>query len=341
VTGEGAIVSERSFADTFIAQLDSAGDSGFELVESFATEARAEDLYLDFKEKEDASLAELSPGDKRHLAKAISGFAHSEGGLIVWGIRASREGNDLESSDVARDIRPIANLDAFQANLNATISQATNPPVSGVRNIKVLKPSPPNCGYVVTYIPAGSLHRADWCNNNFYKRSGSSFYPMEPFDIRDVIMRSGYPKIRLDFSWHPQGSGMAGHRLYQLMLSVSNAGPTILESWKLVVECPPAISARGFPGFSRPLTYFPVNELVGGDRQEVISHPAFGIKFHPIMPEDSVQILGQGAPAQFHYQMDAEVANAGGSMIQWRFYGSDIPAQRGDIVVGPGSYCEF
>ena len=48
-----------------------------------------EHLYLDFKILRDASLASLDY--KRNLARALSGFANSSGGLIIWGVEARKK----------------------------------------------------------------------------------------------------------------------------------------------------------------------------------------------------------------------------------------------------------
>lgn len=44
-----------------------------------------EGLYVDFKQKSDRQEPGLNNDDRANLAKAISGFANTDGGLIVLG----------------------------------------------------------------------------------------------------------------------------------------------------------------------------------------------------------------------------------------------------------------
>jgi predicted HTH transcriptional regulator len=46
-----------------------------------------EELFLDYKRSSTTlPSARLNDDDRKNLAKAISGFANSEGGVIVWGV---------------------------------------------------------------------------------------------------------------------------------------------------------------------------------------------------------------------------------------------------------------
>ena len=45
-----------------------------------------EHFHVDFKTKNRPAQSSLSEPDKKNLAKAISGFANSGGGVLIWGI---------------------------------------------------------------------------------------------------------------------------------------------------------------------------------------------------------------------------------------------------------------
>jgi hypothetical protein len=53
----------------------------WETVKEWVASNREEDLHLDFKEKGRGSPSDLDESDKRNLAKALSAFANTEGGL--------------------------------------------------------------------------------------------------------------------------------------------------------------------------------------------------------------------------------------------------------------------
>ncbi len=54
-------------------------------VHRFVAAGREEDLHLDFKIINDPT---LTREDRKSLAMALSGFANSDGGLVVWGVEA-------------------------------------------------------------------------------------------------------------------------------------------------------------------------------------------------------------------------------------------------------------
>jgi hypothetical protein len=58
-----------------------------------------EELFLDYKRSSTTLPSrKLSEEDKKNLAKAVSGFGNSDGGVIVWGV-------DCPSSAAAPDCR--------------------------------------------------------------------------------------------------------------------------------------------------------------------------------------------------------------------------------------------
>src|SRR5438105_2235610 len=69
---------------------------------AFVKEQRREDLMLDFKL---APAAFANRDDRKTLTVAVSGFANSSGGLIVWGVDARQDDDGI---DCAQRVEPIA-----------------------------------------------------------------------------------------------------------------------------------------------------------------------------------------------------------------------------------------
>lgn len=338
-------MAPESFAEAFLDRLRASGVNAYQLIESMV--GQPEDLYLDFKRKENPASAALSDADKRNLSKSLSGLAHSVGGLIIWGVEASRGGNDLEEADVARALCPIQNVAAFHTNLNTLIGTATRPPIPNATNFKVERPD--GSGYVVTYVPVGEVppYRAEWAGGKFYKRSGSNFYPMEPYDLRDIILRGNYPKIRLRFGYSRETSRtFSDMQVYQLLVQAENLGPTILHTWKLVLEYSMAINARKLIQIADdPFAYEEFNGPDGG-RWERATFASFKDRrvsshYQPLLPDDPVLLVGPGSSFRVIYQMRSEVLFQGGRDIRWKFIGANIPSQSGTIHVGRGSFCDY
>jgi hypothetical protein len=208
------------------------------VVNEWIANEQHEDLYLDFTRKKDPLKGALDADDRRAFGKALSGFANSDGGLFVWGVVAERTGKD--GADRARRAEAISELDAFVGNLNTIVAFSTKPTVPGVRNLVVWEDRAKKTGWVVSYVPAGPTppYRAENDNNNrFYKRAGSSFYSMEPFDIRDVVFRFRYPKVQLGMTYEAVTISSELHR-YALVVSILNHGPSALREYKVQVDIP-------------------------------------------------------------------------------------------------------
>ncbi len=89
----------------------------------FVEDRQEEHLHLDFKTAE----PRCSREDRKNLAEAVSGFANSDGGVIVWGVDARGGGPD--EADCAQDVRPIEPLSTFMSRLAAFTGEAANPTV--------------------------------------------------------------------------------------------------------------------------------------------------------------------------------------------------------------------
>jgi hypothetical protein len=166
-------------------------------IESTVERGAEEGLYLDFKQKSDRAGAGPNDYDRANLAKAISGFANTDGGLIVWGVKAKADQKD--DPDVAVGLAAIKNLRTFQTALNSLSGELVNPPVGGVENRYVPKPGTNN-GYVITVVPRrhDTLVQANakTCKG-FYIRSGSGFHQLPEPLIAEFYRRRPAPILRL------------------------------------------------------------------------------------------------------------------------------------------------
>jgi Schlafen, AlbA_2 len=328
----------QSLPELFIGKIEADPANAETLIETFVIEKRAEDLHLEFKQKHDPTKASLAETDKGRLSKAMSAFANSDGGVIVWGVVGTR-GNDQEVPDVAVGLAPISNIDAFHSNLNDLISTAISTKLPGARNLKVSCRSDTSKGYIVTHVPAGEVppYRAEFCGKQYFKRSVNTSYPMEPFDIRDLVSRGRYPKIKINAKLVPIPT-RAGPDFLDFVLSIRNEGPSALESWKLVLEYSNAIVAPPIDGIrNRGQSGARFIGPDGGQwwRPEFRS-VNFGDRDHTVIyPEDEILVISQATPMGVGYAFrinEASVAKTG-RPINWRFYGWNIPSQEGSILL--------
>jgi hypothetical protein len=80
-------------------------DLGETAIDELFYDRQSEELFLDFKRSANGGKGQrLHQDDRKNLAKAISGFGNSEGGVIVWGVDCRDNGQTggrvIDSSDV-------------------------------------------------------------------------------------------------------------------------------------------------------------------------------------------------------------------------------------------------
>jgi hypothetical protein len=227
-------------------------------IDAFVAEAQEEHLLLDFKRvaRDDLSRDD----DKRNLAKALSGFANSAGGLIVWGVDARK---DAEGVDRAVGTEPIPNAARFVSRLNELTGELVTPLVDGVRHRAIPLAASGASGYAVSLIPPSDAgpHMAKGPEHRYYKRSGDSFYKMEHFDLEDMFGRRRRPRLVLEHRVVPTGTGSSGGAVEhqgRLVLSLRNAGRGVARAPYLEVATSGeyrmhrfGIDGNGFEGLPR------------------------------------------------------------------------------------------
>ena len=194
-----------------------------------------EDIFIDFKETTTRN-GKMLPQDKSHFSKAASGFAHQEGGVIVWGIKARKDEDEV---DQATELIPIENAKIFFSELNGYTKQSTEPVVNGIKHRLIFENEGKTAtrGFVVSLFPkSNEEHRAlGRTKADFYRRHGDSFVPLSTSDIRALFFRSRSPDLELIVSHTPVtgfpglGPGRGGIP-FCLRLSLTNCGGGIAKS---------------------------------------------------------------------------------------------------------------
>ena len=90
-------------------------------LDDFISTKQEEHLLLDFKVVNRPDLSHRD--DRKTLTKAISGFANSSGGLIVWGIVATKNADGIDCATDRKEINP---LPLFLSKLNEHTGPATS-----------------------------------------------------------------------------------------------------------------------------------------------------------------------------------------------------------------------
>lgn len=201
-----------------------------EKLEEFVREGKEENLHLDFKTTKGSEFK--SDDDKSSLAVALSGFANSDGGIIVWGVDCRKNENQV---DCAQDFKFVENVSLFLTKLNDLTGDAVRPLVDGVLHKAIKIDSQRGC--VVSLIPASDLapHRAEFRSHLYYKRSGSSFYMMEHFDLADMFGRRIKPALSVEIEIHSHD-----HPHYSVIkFFIRNVGRSVAKYYGANIEVSP------------------------------------------------------------------------------------------------------
>lgn len=151
-----------------------------------------EDIHLEFKTKKNRSTPELDESDGWQFSRALSGFANSDGGVLVWGVETDKE-------DRASKLKPITAVADFEARLKKSLLNSVQPLVDDVRIESILEDDQSGSGYVKVLIPRSDKtpHRAMLADREYFRRSTEGFYRLEHFDLEDAFGRRPHPSLSL------------------------------------------------------------------------------------------------------------------------------------------------
>ena len=167
-------------------------------IDEFIITHQTEELFLDFKRANSSGNGKgtgLHHDDRKNLAKAISGFGNSEGGVILWGIDCAR---DVEIGDVAKAKVRIENVRRFLSWIENSVSGCTLPAHKTVQNIIIGEKSD-DTGFIATLIPKSNYAPLMASDSKYYIRAGSSTQNAPPSVLAGMFGRRPQPYIFLDF----------------------------------------------------------------------------------------------------------------------------------------------
>jgi hypothetical protein len=200
---------------------------------------QTEHLQLEFKTVNNVS---FNRDDRRSLACALSGFANSSGGLIVWGVDARQNSDGV---DCATALSPIDNSPLFLSRLNQLTSEAASPAIDGVQHRAI--PFEGTTGCAVTLVPesASGPHMAKLGEDRYYKCNGSSFIRLEHFDLADIFGRRMRPDLQLAIELREQPKDPPSE---QLIFTFVNHGRALARHYGLICTIDQAATVTGTNG---------------------------------------------------------------------------------------------
>ena len=170
--------------------------SSYSYVENLIANGESEGLYLECKSP---GSPQLTRDIKSHLAKAISGFSNTAGGIVIWGLSTTR--HEHSNLDILSQIEPIANCKQFARHIDKSIPSLTVPSIINYETKIILKSKTDTRGIIVTFIPqslGGPIQSIP--DNLFYFRCGDEFI-IAPYEmIKRLFSATDVPDLHLIFN---------------------------------------------------------------------------------------------------------------------------------------------
>jgi hypothetical protein len=191
-----------------------------------------ESEWLDFVSAD--NLSDNSANE--NWSKALSGFANTEGGVLIWGIKARRTQDVIVDRASALALAP--DCASLRARLKDRLPFLTDPPVRGVEAIEY--PVFEKSGFVLCYVPRSSFkpHRAE-THKRFYIRITDDFKEPSVTWLRRMFE----PELRPDLRVSAEISGVApaykvGPRC-RVQLFIRNDGVATAVDPFVIIRTPP------------------------------------------------------------------------------------------------------
>lgn len=203
--------------------------STYGALEQLVTDGEVESQHLECKSPGAPNLK----GDMRaKLAEAVSGFANSGGGVIIWG--ASTTHHDHSGLDVISQLEPIGTARLFGQMVDRAVRAAARPTVTAPPSRVLRRVATDTKGVVVTLVPAATGDPVQsTIDSNFYLRSGDSFAEM-PYEIlRRMFLGSSGPDLRALL--RPDLVSKAADGKWTIPITIDNQSTAVAEDVVVVV----------------------------------------------------------------------------------------------------------
>jgi hypothetical protein len=170
-------------------------DEGYAVIDELLKSAAQEGLQLEFKVKSNPSTGVLAPKDRGLLGPALSAFANSAGGVMIWGIEAA----PVDGIDAANRPIPIPDLARFQSDVQRAVGDLLMPRHDGIEIAVIEDPKASGTGYLAIWVARSERrpHRSEAKDDKHYwKRIGNQTIRMEHYDIEDAFNRSAPAELQ-------------------------------------------------------------------------------------------------------------------------------------------------
>jgi len=152
--------------------------SSYQRLRELIADGETEGLYLECKAP---STPRMTKDLQVHLAKAISGFSNTAGGVVIWGMSTTKHIHT--GLDVLTQIEPLGNAGRFEQGVHSLIPTLATPAVLNFHTKVLRRKSSDTRGVVIAHIPK-TIGDPVQSNKDslFYFRSGDEF-SVAPYEM--------------------------------------------------------------------------------------------------------------------------------------------------------------
>jgi hypothetical protein len=205
-------------------------------IDTYISIQAEESINLDFKRGEALKLDDKT---KKNIAKDVSSFANSDGGVIIYGIE--------EKNFKADSLAFVNGNEITKEWLEQIISSRIQRKIDGVLIDPIRYNSKIEQTIYVVKIPRslGAPHMTS--EKDFYKRYNFQSVKMEEYEVRNLYTRQGKTKLSLEI---PKITGEAGAFMGGgatevntiVQINVLNTGESIEKLYKVVIHIPKLVA---------------------------------------------------------------------------------------------------
>jgi len=212
----------------FLLKLLEGGEAS---LQSLCDKRQQEHVGLEFKTKRTSSHGDFEKDDRANLGRELSAFANSAGGLLIWGIEAKK---DADQVDCASSLKPISEIAKFLSQAKELSSQHLMPRHEGIKFHTIPSKTDSKSGYLIVEIDRSDRrpHRSEAASDKrYYKRSADSSIMMEHYDVEDQFKRFVSPKLALKTRWRKGGFSQtrSSYASYIMTASLENTSQVTAE----------------------------------------------------------------------------------------------------------------
>lgn len=147
-----------------------------------------ESLHLDYKASDSL---QKTDGKKNEIAKDVSSFANSDGGIIIYGIKEFQHGTTFLPEKIDAINRNDFSKEALEQIINSRIS----PRILGVKITPIILNENDQVIYIVEIPKSDTAHQAS--DKRYYRRFNFQSVPMDDWEIKDIFNRKSKAEIEV------------------------------------------------------------------------------------------------------------------------------------------------